>query len=204
MHVFLTQVSYSEHPQHASTSYVDASFIDCLVHTIQDWTRVSDFNLTDLRFIYAYLCILTRKFGIDATVMIVPLIFKIQQLIKENKITLTSRQYAVESALISLFEVMASFYHIPSLAEYIDGLKKDRVNDVFLTETLDTTNMVEPELFTISVHDAEEKINHTWIDRSTVVEIMSKDGRLCDEKDTHGLELEAKLFAEWGSEAFCK
>lgn len=137
--------------------------------------------------------------------MIVPLAFSIQQLIKEGKITLTARQYAIESALISLFDAMGQFYHIDSLSNYMNEIQSTRQKDtILLTESINVSCMKEPELFTIHVDDTEDKVNRVWIDRSRVVEIMSKEGSLRDEQDTHGLELEAKLFAEWGSDAFCE
>lgn len=170
---------------------------------MQDWVLIPDFNIADLRFFYSFLCNLTRKFGIDGTVMIVPLVFKIQHLIQENKIKITSRQYAIESSLISLFIVMAQFYHIPSLAEYMDYIKQTRglrQDDIMLTESINETSMYQPESFSLD----NQKENCIWIDRSLVVEIMSKEGNLRDEQDSHGLDLEAKLFAEWGSDAFRK
>ncbi|CAO3655219.1 unnamed protein product [Mucor hiemalis] len=191
------------YPQRSPTYHSDAIFIDRFVHVIQDWVLIPDFNVSDLRFVYSFLYLLTRKFGIDATVMIVPLAFSIQQLIKEGKITLTARQYAIESALISLFDAMGQFYHIDSLSNYMNEIQSTRQKDtILLTESINVSCMKEPELFTIHVDDTEGKVNRVWIERSRVVEIMSKEGSLRDEQDTHGLELEAKLFAEWGSDAF--
>lgn len=196
----------SAYPQRSPTYHTDAIFIDRFVHVIQDWVLIPDFNVSDLRFVYSFLYLLTRKFGIDATVMIVPLAFSIQQLIKEGKITLTARQYAIESALISLFDAMGQFYHIESLSNYMKELQSERPKDInlLLTESINVSCIEEPELFSIHVEDTNEKVNRVWMDRSKVVEIMSKEGSLRDEQDTHGLELEAKLFAEWGSDAFCK
>lgn len=191
------------YPQRSPTYHTDAIFIDRFVHVIQDWVLIPDFNVSDLRFVYSFLHLMTRKFGIDATVMIVPLVFSIQQLIKEGKITLTTRQYAIESALISLFDAMGQFYHIESLSNYMKELQSERPkDDILLTDSINVSCIKEPELFTINVEDTNEKVNRVWIDRSKVVEIMSKEGSLRDEQDTHGLELEAKLFAEWGSDAF--
>lgn len=179
--------------------------MDRLVHTMQDWVLITDFNITDLRYFYSFNCTLTRKFGIDATVMIVPLVFKIQQLLKDEKITPTCRQYAIQSCIVSLFLMMADYYQLPSLTQYMDHIKESRgfkSDDIMLSETVNLPE--QPELFTIHVDDPEEKSNRVWIDRSVVVESMSKEGNLRDEQDTHGLDLEAKLFAEWGSDAFRK
>ncbi|EPB87379.1 hypothetical protein HMPREF1544_05805 [Mucor circinelloides 1006PhL] len=198
--------STDKYPIHSLTELPDNAFVDRLIHTMLDWILITDFNITDLRFFYAFLCLLNRKFGVDATVFIVPLIFKIQQCIQENKITLQTRQYAIESALISWFGMVAGFYGIQPLSDYINTIKSKRgthPDDLLLTESIDNT-VKEPELFSISVDDAATKANTAWIDRSTVVELMSKEGNLRDETDTHGLDLEAKLFAEWGSDAFLR
>lgn len=195
---------YSKYPKHSLTEHQDNTFINRLIHTMLDWILISDFNVTDLRFFYAYICLLNRKFGVDATVVIVPLIFKIQQCIQENKITLQTRQYAIESALISWFSMVAGFYNIQPLQDYINAIKSKRgthSDDLLLTESVDNS-IKEPELFSISIDDTATKANTTWIDRSTIVELMSKEGNLRDETDTHGLDLEVKLFAEWGSDAF--
>ncbi|KAI8054905.1 hypothetical protein BDF21DRAFT_403980 [Thamnidium elegans] len=192
-------------PKHTLKHHHDAIFMDRLVHTMQDWVLITDFNITDLRYFYAFICMLTRKFGVDATVMIVPLVFKIQQLLKDDKITQTCRQYAIESCIISFFLMMADYYQLPSLTQYMDHIKESRgfkSDDIMLSETVNHSD--QPELFTIHVNDPEEKLNRVWIDRSVVVEIMSKEGNLRDAQDTHGLDLEAKLFAEWGSDAFLK
>ncbi|KAL9544314.1 hypothetical protein MBANPS3_007690 [Mucor bainieri] len=198
--------STDKYPKHSLTDLQDSTFVDRFIHTMLDWIMITDFNITDLRFFYSYLCLLNRKFGVDATVILVPLIFKIQQSIQEGKITLQTRQYAVESALISWFAMVAEFYNIQPLADYIQTVKSKRgthPDDLILTESIDNT-IKEPELFSISVNDATTKANTAWIDRSTIVELMSKEGNLRDETDTHGLDLEAKLFAEWGSDAFLR
>jgi hypothetical protein len=204
----LTDCLYSKYPEHLANT-IDTTFINRLVLSMLDWVTISDFNMTDLQFLYAFLCLLNRKFGIDATVMIVPLVFKIQHLIQEDNITLYTRQYAIESALVSWFIMTAEFYHIEPLLQYINTIKESRgslPDDAIWTESIDDSvfDTEQLELFPIPKEDSEIKANHVWIDRSTVVELISKEGNLRDETDTHGLELEAKLFAEWGSEAFCR
>jgi hypothetical protein len=199
---------YSKYPEHL-LHHADVTFVNRLVLSMLDWVIIPDFNLTDLRFFYAFMCILNRKFGIDATTMIVPLVFKVQHLIQQDDITLHTRQYAIESALISWFIMTAEFYHIEPLLKYIQTIKTSQgtlADDITWTESIDNSvlHAEQPELFTIHKEDSETKANCVWIDRSIVVELMSKEGNLRDETDTHGLELEAKLFAEWGSEAFCK
>ncbi|KAI7895709.1 uncharacterized protein EV154DRAFT_412753, partial [Mucor mucedo] len=109
------------------------------------------------------------------------------------------RAYALESCLISSFLMMSQYYGLPALAEYMQEVKEKRglrIDDVMLTESLNETMQYEPEVRNSS--------SAVWIDRSQVVEIMSKEGKLRGKGDPHGLELEAKLFAEWGSDAFLK
>ncbi|KAG2214014.1 hypothetical protein INT47_001285 [Mucor saturninus] len=200
---------------YAASHYHDAIFLDRLVHVMQDWVLMPDFNITDLRFFYSFLCQLTRKFGMAATVMIVPLIFKVQQSIRDGHVGMDERAYALESCLISSFLMMSQYYGLPALAEYMQEVKEKRglrTDDVMLTESLNETMQYEPEVFrrrTGNQDNLDEdwrrnRSSAVWIDRSQVVEIMSKEGKLRGKGDPHGLELEAKLFAEWGSDAFLK
>ncbi|RUS13264.1 hypothetical protein BC938DRAFT_478002, partial [Jimgerdemannia flammicorona] len=39
-----------------------------------------------------------------------------------------------------------------------------------------------------------------WIERDNIVVSIVQDGKLCEKHDTHGLELEAKLYTEYGNE----
>lgn len=41
---------------------------------------------------------------------------------------------------------------------------------------------------------------NTWIERDSVVVAIVHDGKLCEKHDSHGLELEAKLYTEYGNE----
>lgn len=185
----------------------DFEFIDKLTQAFYHWVLLADFNLTDLKLLYSFLCALNRKFGIDATSILVPWAFKVQQLLEEDKIELNIRRYCIESALIAWFAMTAQFYHIDPLLDYIKSLKEQRgqsPDDPLFTEAVDErffTN-TKPELF--SVHVEDTKVNKVWIDRGRVVELMSNYGHLRDESDPHGLNLEARLFVEWGSEAYSK
>lgn len=198
---------YSKYPEHL-THHTDVTFVNRLILSMYDWITLPDFNMSDLVFFYAFLCLLTRRFGIDAIAMTVPLVFQIQLLIQEDKITLHTRQHAIESALIHWFLTIAEFYHIEPLVQYMKGINKDQAalpNDNVWEESIDdiTLHAEQPQLFSNHNEDSETKSTRVWIDRSIVVELMSNESNFRDEADTHGLELEAKLFAEWASEAFC-
>lgn len=193
----------SGYPKHTLTDHQDISFMDKLVHTLHDWILIPDFNVTDLKSLYALLCLLVRQFGVDATVITVPLVFKIQQLVQEETITLKTRQFSIQSALIEWLIVVGKFYSINSLVDYAQSLKSSRPADsIQLSESIDELD--QPESFSVHIDDAETKPNRVWIEKSTVVEYLSKEGNLRDESDTHGLDLEAKLFTEWGYDSICK
>ncbi|KAL0572701.1 hypothetical protein ABG067_009250, partial [Albugo candida] len=67
---------------------------------------------------------------------------------------------------------MAEFYHIQSLSDYMIELKTARNQKDQLSEQLNVKSIgEEPESFTIHVDDKENRI---WIDRSKIVDIMSK------------------------------
>ncbi|KAI7899457.1 uncharacterized protein BX663DRAFT_520974 [Cokeromyces recurvatus] len=191
-----------KHKTHTMILKQDALFIDRLLNAMLNWVLISDFNTTDLRFFYITLCILVRKFDIDAMILIVPFVFKVQQLIQENQITFTVRQYAIESSLIAWFIMIAHFYHVESLLDYMNRLQEkrnfDANEDLILTETINEAELAKNELELFSIH-VESKSNNVWIDRNKVVELLSKEETLRDETDRDESEIEAKLLTEWGA-----
>ncbi|RCH80384.1 hypothetical protein CU098_002979, partial [Rhizopus stolonifer] len=188
LYVFLQSV-----PIHARHNM----FLSKLVYTLMDWITLDNFNKSDLISFYALLCLLVRIFRMDAVVLLTPLVFEVQDLIQKNQITNTARQWAIQTGLVDWFGMIAEFYHLESLAAYVHQVQSQRQSEVVLTESS------IPD--TIQAFDSVSMDTHqVWLDRGTVVEIMSQQEELRDETDTHGLELEAKLFAEWDSDAFLK
>ncbi|KAL0085984.1 hypothetical protein F4703DRAFT_1904695 [Phycomyces blakesleeanus] len=113
-------------------------------------------------------------------------------------------QRAAAALVVEWLDMIADFYGINRLKEYIDRIKRERIlareySSVFLPETADRLAGVS------SFEDVERgntKTVECFVDRHLIVEIFSKDSPLRDEEDTHGLDLESKLYAEWGSEVF--
>lgn len=181
-------------------------FVNAVHQTIIDWVQLPDCNVFDVGALYTLICSLTRRFGADGTIRTVPLVFKLQNLVKEGKIKHTSRQRAVAAAILEWFGMVAKVHLIQRLTTYLKQVKDDRVahkeySPIFLPGVADT-------IAHIREFDELEPENTTpvdkFLDRHVIVEIISKDGQLRDEEDTHGLDLESKLYVEWGSEAFGK
>ncbi|KAI8987764.1 hypothetical protein BDF20DRAFT_852105 [Mycotypha africana] len=180
-------------------------FMERLVYTMYDWAMLPQFNQADLRYFYSFLCLLNYKFGIDATLLIIPLVFKIQQCIQDNRITINTRQKALQSALVAWFKSTAEFYNIESLHNYVTTLEDEGAEAKL--DLPDIKNESEKMIanYPNDMFEENDDINMDdvgLIDRSVIVELMSNDGNLRDEIDTYGLDLEAKLFAEWGSDAY--
>ncbi|KAI9491919.1 hypothetical protein BDB00DRAFT_789231 [Zychaea mexicana] len=192
------------YPKHLLNQHGDVMFVNAVHQTIIDWVQMPSCNVGDVGAMYTLLCALTRRFGADGSIRTVPLVFKLQSLVKQSAIKQTSRQRAVAAATIEWFGMVAHMHQISPLQDYLKGLKDDRVahkeySPIFLPEIAPTVahvnnfEEIEPENTTVV---------DKFIDRHAVVEILSKDGPLRDEDDTHGLDLESKLYVEWGSEAF--
>lgn len=194
------------YPKHLLNSHGDVMFVNALQQTIIDWVCLPNCSVSDMGAIYTLLCTLTRRFGVDGTIRNVPLVFKIQSLVKEGAIKQTSRQRALAAATVEWFGMVANMHQVSRLADYLKQLKDERIahkeySPLFIPEIAETVAHIRE-------FDELEPENTTpvdrYIDRHVVVEILSNDGNLRDEEDTHGLDLESKLYVEWGSEAFGK
>ncbi|KAG0854732.1 hypothetical protein G6F17_006102 [Rhizopus arrhizus] len=188
---FYQHLKQQQHQQQPNTLLLNE-----LLWTIHNWAQLPNLNLTDVRFIYAILCHLNHMMGMQATIMITSLVFKIQKYVQQDKDT--SKQWVIESMIASWLKSTSRFYEIKPLEEYIDRL--DQSSSHYPLELSEEAN-------TESIENLP-KLNRSkqplWIDRSQVVEAISSDNKLREKHDVHGLELEAKLFIEWGSEGLVK
>ncbi|KAI8380718.1 hypothetical protein BD560DRAFT_386912 [Blakeslea trispora] len=191
----LSAESTHKYPSGPLNHLSTAAFLNKLSYSFMDWILLPDFNLSDLKALYALLCIANCKFGMDATVLLVPLVFRVQTLIQQDKITDKARQEGLLSAMVCWLDQMAQFYDIQPMINYLHPIQTSM-------HPFDLTNSFSA--FTEAIEDFHpvESNSVTWVDRNKIVELMSNEGQLRDETDTHGLELEAKLFAEWDSDAF--
>lgn len=180
----------------------DITFVNSLHQIILDWIQLPNLGVQDVKLIKRVLIGLVYKFGADEVIKGTPLVFKIQNLVKQLVIKQSARQRAVAAIVIEWLSTVANLYRISSLSQYVDGLKHDRMrlneySPVFLSSTnhLDTFEELEPNNTT-----PVDK----FVDRKRVVDMISKDGPLRDAQDTEGTDLESKLMLEWGAENYGK
>lgn len=167
-----------------------------------DWIQLPNIDVHDVNAVYKILSALTRKFGADGTIKAVPLVFKIQSLVKTGIVKNTARQRAVAAIIVEWLIMVAEFYRIDSLIEYATDLKNERIQSneysaMFLDENVEASKFEDLEPENTSPVDK-------FVDRKSVTEMLSKDGPLRDEDDTEGTELDSKLLVEWGSEDYGK
>ncbi|KAI9364287.1 hypothetical protein BD770DRAFT_407073 [Pilaira anomala] len=194
------EIALEPYPKHTLNQHGDILLVNALHQSIVDWIQLPNIEVHDITAIYKILASLTHKFGADGTIKAVPLVFKIQSLVKTGVITNTARQRAVAAIVVEWLLMVAEFYRIDSLIQYAGELKNKRIE----LDEYSPIFLLEAECDE-STFDALEPDNSTpvdkFVDRKYVVETLSKDGPLRDEDDTEGSELESKLLVEWGSEA---
>ncbi|KAI8099867.1 uncharacterized protein BX664DRAFT_254128, partial [Halteromyces radiatus] len=165
----------------------------------QPETRM-DFSTTLVRYLDA-----TSEDDLNA----IPLVFQIQNLVKQGDIVHTARQRALAAVIVEYLDMVGRFYHVDRLIHYVDQVRSNRIQNkeyspVFPAHSdgaIHTTKKLNVWSFDDLDGDNTQPVD-SFVDRHIVVEILSKDAPLRDEDDTHGLDLESKLYVEWGSEAF--
>lgn len=145
---------------------------------------------------------MTHRFGADETIRAVPLIFEIQSLAQQETIGSPCRQRAIAALVVEWLLIVADFYRVNSLIDYAQELKKERqgtgeYSAVFVQEDFNTTELeaLEPD---------NQNTVHRFVERATVVEMLSKDGPLRDQDDPEGTELGNKLNTEWDASTMGK
>ncbi|ORZ22475.1 hypothetical protein BCR42DRAFT_406264 [Absidia repens] len=191
-------------PKHTLNQHGDVMFINSLQQSIAQWAILDDFGVQDVQALYHLLCALTRRFGADGTIKTMPLVFQLQTLVKQGNVGQTSRQRALAAVVVEYLDMVGQFYHVDRLVHYVNQVRSERLqNKEYSTVEFASTTTKKGS---VSSFDHLEPENTTpvdaFLDRHVVVEILSKDAPLRDEDDTHGLDLESKLYVEWGSEAF--
>ncbi|KAG0177976.1 plasma membrane localization protein [Apophysomyces sp. BC1021] len=194
----------SQFPEHKLRQCSDFNFISSLHQTIVSWIKLGNLNVADIIAVHSLLCALVRRLGVDGIVKTTPLVFELQDLINRGEIKVTSCQRAIAASTVGWFREVAVQQNIGSLLEYMDQITDER------KKLGECSTILFPSTIDIPSHGLEfgqfESDNNTavtkFINRHTVVEMMSNNGKLRDEDDTHGLDLESKLYAEWGSEAY--
>ncbi|KAI8367580.1 uncharacterized protein BYT42DRAFT_131806 [Radiomyces spectabilis] len=184
--------------KHLLYCHGDTMFLNTLQQLIVEWVELPDCEFEEVYAAYDLLCAIVHRFKIDGIIQCVPLIFKLQDLIKEHSLGSPAQERAVATITLEWLSMVGHSYHLESLCDYTDKLKEERVqaNQYFeLAASEQSTDAKELE--------AREKQNDTpvdkFIDRHVVVDALSKDSQFRDRSDRHGLDLESKLYIEWGA-----
>lgn len=180
-------------------------FVNSLHHTIISGVQKEDFQAGDSQALYLILCSLTRRFTVDAAIRTVPLIFKLQDMVKDGSIKNVTIQRAVIASIVEWLGMIAEYFHIENLGEYITRIRQQLQEANAWTSTIFSGQLPSTAEAKFSTDDANNPTPVTvYVDRHVVVEQLTNEGQLRDKHDTHGLELESKLYVEWGSQAFGK
>ncbi|KAI8340545.1 hypothetical protein BC941DRAFT_417525 [Chlamydoabsidia padenii] len=191
-------------PKHTLNQHGEVMFINSLQQNIAQWVTLDDFNVQDTQALYCLLCSLTRRFGADGTIKSMPLVFQLQALVKQGDVVQTARQRALSAVVIEYLDMVGQFYHVDRLVHYVNQVRTERIENKQYS-SMALTNPPDTKAAIQSFDNLEPENTNSvdvFLDRHVVVEILSKDAPLRDEEDTHGLDLESKLYVEWGSEAF--
>ncbi|KAI9248586.1 hypothetical protein BDA99DRAFT_525079 [Phascolomyces articulosus] len=188
------------YPVHILHNHSDIVFVNTVIHTIVEWVQQSDFDAGDAYALYAVLYALSHRFGVDVTIKTVPLVFKLQSMVQNGTIKGFpggARSCALAAVTVAWLNSVGKFYHVDNLVEYTERIQQERERsnqwyEVTIPPPDHNRQFVE--------HSQPSSPITAYLDRHVVVESLSP--KLRDEQDTHGLELESKLYAEWGSEAF--
>ncbi|KAK4521549.1 TOM (translocase of outer membrane) complex component [Mucor velutinosus] len=196
------EIAIEPYPKHTLSQHGDVMLVNALHQSIVDWIQLPNIGVHDIDAIHMILSALTRKLGADETIKAVPLVFKIQDLVKQTMIQHTARQRAVAAIVVEWLSMVGEFYRIDSLVQYADVLKSERIrlneySPVFLEGSSDITIDKLEDLEPNNTTPVDK-----FADRKLVVQMLSKDGPLRDEDDTEGTDLEAKLMIEWGSDDY--
>ncbi|CAO3675589.1 unnamed protein product [Rhizopus stolonifer] len=193
------EIGLNPYPKHTLSQQGDLNLANTLHLTLLNWIQLPNLEISDLLSIKKLLQAMTHRFGADETIRAVPLIFEIQSLAQQETIESPWRQRAIAALVVEWLLIVADFYHVNSLTDYAQELKNERhgmaeYSAVFLQSDLHTTELEELEL------DNQNTV-HRFVERATVVQMLSKDGPLRDQDDPEGTELGNKLNTEWDASA---
>ncbi|KAI9018619.1 hypothetical protein CLU79DRAFT_761167 [Phycomyces nitens] len=189
-------------PDSSLRAQQETSFIHNLHKAFLEWALVPDLTPSDAVSMYRLLCTITRRFGASGTIQSVPFIFELQRYVQDKKIKTPHLQRTIAAVLVEYLSMVGVFHGIPGLVTCMDAIRQERMVEKEYTtvvwieapEDKNVMNFEEVEL------NNKTPVSH-FIDRNKVIDFISVDERLKDKEDIHGLNMEKRLRAEWGSEA---
>jgi hypothetical protein len=184
-------------------------FVNGLQQYLLQWSLLDDLNIKDVQALHLVLCALTRRFGVDGTIRMIPLVFQLQTQAVQWDQGQTAKQCALTTAIVEYFEMVGQFYQVDQLVHYVNQVRTMRLRskEYSTVDFCTSTSSIKAPYDSCSFDDLGLEYHNPvtiFLDRHTVVGLLVKDSPLRDEDDTFGLDLERKLSVEWGSEAYGK
>jgi hypothetical protein len=188
----------------------ESVFITSVHQAVVEWIQVPNLTPQDIVCTFQVMQSLSANFGAVATIRGVPLIFKLQSMAQEDFIHDIPRQRPVAQVTVMWLDEICKLHNIQDLPAYSQSVKEAKIENGEWSQKLDEQAVSgKKELpTTLTALNDEEKfalnaVTH-WLDRHVVVADMMKDKTLRSSDDSHGLELESKLYAEWNTINICK
>ncbi|KAM3583073.1 plasma membrane localization protein, variant 2 [Umbelopsis sp. WA50703] len=183
----------------------ETCFINSVHQAVVDWVQVPNLTPLDVISMYEVMQALSASFGANATIRGLSLIFKLQNLAQEDFAQDIPRQRPLSQVTVMWIDEICKLHNIEGLPNYSQKVKEAKIQDREWSPKLDEQafrNGSElPQSLIGLIDDEKLALNAVvhWLDRHSIVSDMMKDNGLRSAGDTHGLELESKLYAEWNS-----
>ncbi|KAF7723476.1 plasma membrane localization protein [Apophysomyces ossiformis] len=197
-------IEQSQFPEHKLRQCSDFNFISNLHQTIIYWIKLEDLNVPDIIAVRAILCSLIQRLGVDGIVKTTSLVFELQDMVSRGDIKGVSCQRAIVAMVVDWFWQVGVQHNIERLTDYMTHITEERkmLNECSTIPFPSSFDIPVQKSYFEKLEPVNDKAVTKFVDRHRVVEIVSNDGKFRDEEDTHGLDLESKLYAEWGSDAY--
>ncbi|KAI9288404.1 hypothetical protein BC943DRAFT_316450 [Umbelopsis sp. AD052] len=183
----------------------ESMFISSVHSAVVEWIQVPNLTPRDIVCTLQVMRALSANFGANATIRGLPLIFKLQGLAQDDFIHDIPRQRPVAQVTVMWVEEISKLHSIDNLPEYSQKVKEAKIRDGEWSHKLDEQAVSGKKEVptTLAALNDEEKfalnaVNH-WLDRHSVVADLMKSPTLRGSNDSHGLDLESKLYAEWNT-----
>lgn len=181
----------------------ETAFINSVHQAVVDWVQVTNLTPRDVISMFEVMQALSANFGSNATIRGVSVVFKLQNLAQEDFAQDIPRQRPLSQVTVMWLEEISRLHNIEELPNYSQKVKDAKIQDREWSPKLDQQaleNEVElPQNLIGLVDDEKLALNAVvhWLDRHSIVSAMMNDNGLRQAGDSHGLELESKLYAEW-------
>lgn len=188
----------------------ETAFINSVHQAVVDWVQVTNLTPRDVISMFEVMQALSANFGSNATIRGVSVVFKLQNLAQEDFAQDIPRQRPLSQVTVMWLEEISRLHNIEELPNYSQKVKDAKIQDREWSPKLDQQaleNEVElPQNLIGLVDDEKLALNAVvhWLDRHSIVSAMMNDNGLRQAGDSHGLELESKLYAEWNGINLCK